>query len=168
MRIALDKNGNRVHIDSAKVGEEYFCPSCGSGLILRKGDIRIHHFAHKINCICADSWHYDMTDWHHNWQSLFPVECQEVIKSLGGEKHRADVLIEETKTVIEFQHSPLSSTEFEARNEFYNKLGYKVVWIFDVSEQYFDENIENYKKDLWRWERPLRTFHYYNHKFRFV
>ena len=50
----------------------------------------------------------------------------------NGEKHRADVFINDT--VLEFQHSELSYDEFYERNEFYNSLGYDVEWIFDVQE----------------------------------
>jgi hypothetical protein len=66
-------------------------------MILKMGDVRIHHFSHAINSICKDAWHYDMTLWHYNWQNKFPKECQEVVKTCDGNKHRADVLIEDKK-----------------------------------------------------------------------
>jgi competence CoiA-like predicted nuclease len=62
---------------------------------------------------------YDMTEWHKNWQKAFPIECNEVYLENNGEVHRADVLIEKRKVVIEFQHSPMSGEEFEKRNAFY-------------------------------------------------
>lgn len=164
MLFALDKNGQRVHINSAKRNEHYFCPCCGSEMVMRLGDVRSHHFSHRIEDFCKDSWHYDMTEWHYNWQSRFNVECQEVVKEFNGEKHRADVLIEESKVVFEFQHSPLSPEEFEERNNFYNKLGYKVIWVFDVEEQYENEMLENYQSNLWSWKRPRRTFNFFNYR----
>ena len=71
------------------------------------------------------------------------MEYQEIVKTKDEQKHRADVLIESEKVVFEFQHSPLSPDEFEDRNSFYNSLGYKVIWVFDVEEQYQNEQIEN-------------------------
>lgn len=163
MLFALDKEGNKVHINSADRREDYFCPCCGSKMILKNGSVRIAHFAHRSESFCKDSWHYDMTEWHYDWQRKFPKECQEVVKEYGGEKHMADVLIEKNKAVFEFQHSQLSPDEFEERNDFYNKLGYKVIWIFDVVEQYWNESIDNYRDDLWFWKHPRRTFDYYNY-----
>ena len=45
-------------------------------------------------------------------------------------------LLEDKKVVYEFQHSPLSPEELDDRNAFYNSLGYKVIWIFDLFDQY--------------------------------
>ena len=164
MLFAIDKDGNRVYIKNTHVKQEYFCPECGERLVLKKGQVRTHHFAHPPHSECTDSWHYDMSDWHINWQSKFPLETQEIVKVKDGQKHRADVLIEDKKVVYEFQHSPLSAEEFEDRNSFYNSLGYKVIWIFDVSEQYENGTIDNYKRDLYSWSHPKRTFNFFNPK----
>lgn len=164
MLFALDNEGNKIYIDSTKMSEEYFCPCCGSKMIIKMGDIRVHHFAHPIDQICKDTWHYDMTEWHYDWQNKFPKNNQEVVKEFNGEKHRADVLIEEAKVVFEFQHSPLSPKEFEERNNFYTRLGYKVIWVFDVEKQYENECIDNYRSDLWSWKRPKKTFDYFDCK----
>ena len=139
VRYALNKEGKRICINNTHIKEEYYCPICGEKLVLKKGSIRKHHFSHMANSNCNDGWHYDMSEWHTEWQSKFPEETQEVVKKYNNQKHRADVLIEKCKTVIEFQHSTLSAQEFQARNNFYLSLGYKVIWLFDVSSQY-----ENY------------------------
>lgn len=158
MRFAIDKNGKRVCIENVDDNQDYFCPICGQKLVLKRGKIVVHHFAHLPNSQCHDSWHYDMSDWHMRWQSRFPLDTQEIVKVKDGQKHRADVLLEDKKVVYEFQHSPLSPEEFEDRNRFYNSLGYKVIWIFDLSEQFDTENIYNYKNNLYKWIRPKRTF----------
>ena len=108
MLFAFDYNDNRIHINDAQSNKEYFCPYCGVPLIIKKGDVRQHHFAHKSNHLCSDSWEksYDISPWHNEWQELFPRENQEVKLSLGETKHRADVLI--GRTVVEFQHSIMS------------------------------------------------------------
>lgn len=53
---------------------------------------------------------------------------------MGEVCHRADVLVD--RTVVEFQHSILSPSVFDDRNNFYLNLGYKVVWVFDISNLY--------------------------------
>ena len=161
MRFALDKDGKRVYIEQTHAKQDYFCPECGEKLVLKKGEIRMHHFAHPSHSKCTDSWHYDMSDWHMRWQARFPLETQEIVKTKDGQKHRADVLLEDKKVVCEFQHSPLSPEEFDDRNAFYNSLGYKVIWIFDLSDQYENGSIENYKSDLYKWTRPKKTFNHF-------
>ena len=158
MIFAIDKNKKRVHINQTHVNYDYFCPICGEKLVLRKGEIRRHHFAHHPSTKCTDFWHYDMSDWHQDWQDRFPLECQEVVMEHNGIKHRADVFI--NNTVIEFQHSPLSSEEFDDRNNFYTGLGYKVVWIFDLTAEYEEGKIyeSDKKTSILVWKHPRRTF----------
>lgn len=164
MLFAIDKEGNRIHINYALRGQEYVCPCCEEKVVLKKGNIRKHHYAHHSGSMCRDGWHYDMSDWHQEWQNKFPLQYQEIVKELNGKKHRADVLIEDKKIVFEFQHSALSSDEFYDRNIFYNTLGYKVIWVFDEIEQYISGEIDNYRGDLWAWEKYRKTFDDFNCK----
>lgn len=161
---ALDETGALVHIDSANRTSKYYCEICENEVVMKMGDIRRHHFAHQKDTFCKDTWHYDMSDWHFEWQNRFPVECQEIVKEYNGKRHRADVLIEKKKIVIEFQHSNLSSKEFDERNVFYNALGYKVIWIFDAIASYNKKEIENYDEQKWSWKRPRKTLDNYDYK----
>ena len=163
MIIAWDKDDNRVNIDETRSNQSYYCPYCGTELIAKKGNIRVHHFAHKKNHICSDSWEreglYDMSAWHNDWQNLFPIENQEVLLTLGDTKHRADVLID--KTVIEFQHSSLKPNIFDNRTNFYTNLGYKMIWLFDVHDAVETESMY-YKpigeQNIMCWKSPNRAF----------
>lgn len=134
MFIAHDTNNNRVSIEKAENGKQYFCPICGEPLIIRaQKSIAVKtHFSHKKGSDCDDFSH-DMSEWHLNWQRRFPEECREVVVDNGKEKHRADVLIK--NTVIEFQHSPISAEEIARRNAFYLSCGYGMVWVFDANGQ---------------------------------
>lgn len=163
MRKAINKNGLFVHVYDAIEGEDYFCPQCNAKMVLKRGDVRDHHFAHPNNSPCSDTWHYDMTGWHREWQDRFPKECQEIVVSANGRSHRADVLIENNKVVFEFQHSPMTSSEFEERNDFYNSLGYKVVWIFDVEDQYENDKLETIKTNTWKWKYAFHTFDFFDY-----
>ena len=166
MFFANDQSGNKVHIDQTQRGSEYFCPCCNEKLILRKGKIRAHCFSHPKSSTCTDHWHYDMSDWHKNWQNRFPQEAQEVVKEFGGKRHRADVLLENEKCVLEFQHSKISNAEFNERNAFYKSLGYRVKWIFDVRGEEIEPNTfydyttgkTRRKKDQYRWKKPRDPF----------
>ena len=138
MYIALNSNKERVQIENASINKEYFCPICGEKLIIKAIDsksIRIH-FAHKSKKDC-DDFNHDMSDWHYNWQCCFPENTREIVLENNGIKHRADILI--NNTVIEFQHSPISTDEIRKRNEFYLSCGYDMLWVFDANDKIKNE-----------------------------
>lgn len=127
MEYALTADHHRVHAFDAEKGQEYYCPVCGNQVIPRQGEVNSWHFAHVTSCM--DDWKYDMSEWHRGWQSRFPENVREIVVEHRGECHRADILM--GGYVIEFQHSPISAGEFELRNKFYTRAGYKVIWVFD-------------------------------------
>ena len=170
MLFAVDYNDHRVHIDDTHSNEEYYCPYCGAPLIARKGDVRQHHFAHKQDHHCSDTWvhhrshNYDLSAWHNEWQSLFPKENQEVKLSLGDTRHRADVMVD--RTVIEFQHSIMQVQAFDDRNNFYFNLANKVIWLFDLSDLleeqlFYKETNEGLE---FHWRNPKKAFNNYDIK----
>lgn len=162
MIVAFNKNKERIHIDDTIRGEKYYCPTCGEELCLKKGNIKVHHFSHVSSSNC-DGWHYDMSEWHSSWQNQFPIDNQEIVFEFNGKKHRADVFI--NNTVIEFQHSKISSEEFKDRNEFYTSLGYKVIWIFDATSSYLNGNIYEHYDNNYSWNNSLVQLRGYNGKF---
>ena len=135
MFIALDKNNNRITIDNIDNISQYFCPICGEQLTIKAKNSELvnKHFAHIPGTICYDDFSHDMSEWHYNWQKQFPEQYREVVIEHNGEKHRADICI--NNTVIEFQHSPISSEEINKRNNFYLSCGYNMIWVFDADEQ---------------------------------
>lgn len=150
---------NKVHIDDSSGKIKYYCPICNSPLVRRMGEIKAHHFAHEKGKVCNDTWHYEeMCDWHILWQNRFPKEYREVVKQHNNIKHRADVLIESNKLVIEFQHSKLSIDEFKDRNSFYKSLGYKVIWIFDRIDDSYDDKICSLYNNKYEWINPDSNF----------
>lgn len=163
MFIAFDKDNNRTEIERAEIGEKYYCPICGEELIIRATDsLSVKaHFAHKKNSQCIDDWQHDMSEWHYNWQRQFPERCREVVIENNGIKHRADICI--GKIIIEFQHSPLSSEEFEKRNAFYTSCGYQVIWVFDAEgkiKNAYEKSIDPCicRTDDLVWKRAKETF----------
>jgi len=112
-----------------------------------------------------------MSDWHLDWQERLPIECREVyLKNSAGIAHRADAVL--NKYVFEFQNSKMSPDEFYKRNSFYNDLGYKVIWIFNLIADYshgsgnidcYDEwSNENDNGGKFSWKYAWKTFSYYS------
>ena len=100
-----------------------------------------------------DDWKYDLSEWHRGWQSRFPENVREIVVEHRGECHRADILM--GGYVIEFQHSPISAGEFERRNKFYTRAGYKVIWVFDETyafgNEYISSSLDDENKFVWKW-----------------
>lgn len=114
-------------------GLEGICPCCGSVLIPKCGDQKVHHWSHKGNRNCDQWWEIE-TEWHRRWKDNFPKSWQEVVHfDDSNEKHIADV-----KTgngwAVEFQYSFLKNEERQSRNRFYKKL----VWVVNGSRRKTD------------------------------
>ena len=128
MKFAL-LNDKRIEATKRAKG---VCPSCGSELVAKCGEIKVHHWSHKKKC--DDYWWENETEWHRNWKNKFPKEWQEIIqKDESGEKHIADVKTS-SGWVIEFQHSAIAREERDSRDYFYNKL----IWIVDGTRRTTD------------------------------
>jgi hypothetical protein len=162
MFIALDKNSKRVSVWDSQKNQTYYCPVCNSELIIKDGKINEKHFAHKK--ACSDTWNYDMSYWHQKMQNYFPEHQREVVVSNRFGTHRADILIE--NTVIEFQHSKITAEEYQNRTNFFIRSGYRIAWVFDLSEQRecgylqykqdIDDNCDN--QYLMKWSYAFRIF----------
>ncbi|MCH5716684.1 competence protein CoiA [Niabella hibiscisoli] len=117
-------NGQR---SQALKGEKGICEQCKSEVIAKCGNIKLHHWAHKIIKDC-DRWWEPETEWHRKWKNHFPEEFREVsfIDKNTNEPHRADIYTDKGIT-LEFQHSHIDPNEQLAREAFYQNL----VWIVD-------------------------------------
>ena len=160
---AKNKDGILTYIDDAIEGEMYYCQICNQPMMQRHCIDRIDHFAHysphgrKDIVPCSDHWGYDKTAWHMEWQKRFPVDSMERVLELHGKKHIADILL--SGIVVEFQHSPISYDEFNERNKFYTSLGYKVIWVFDLIEEYKDGRFARNNYDYYyKWSYPKTLF----------
>ena len=95
-------------------------------MISKCGSIVVHHWAHKAGSNC-DPWFEGVGPWHLEWQNCIQPEYVEVIM----QPHVADI-VGIGDRVIELQHSPISSDEIAAREDFYGNM----VWVFDATERF--------------------------------
>jgi Competence protein CoiA-like family len=131
-------NDVRVYATAAEKGPEYVCPGCRAALVLRKGRVRIHHFAHYPPVIC--SWGIGETLSHLEAklalkEALQPrchrAELEWPVASLSGDR-RADVFVWEMaggQIAFELQHTPISIDEIERRTRAYMSSGLAVAWL---------------------------------------
>lgn len=160
---AKNKEGILTYISEAIKGEMYYCQICNQPMLQRRCVTKIDHFAHysphgNNNIIpCSDHWGYDKTEWHLKWQKSFPVDAMERVLEFHGNKHIADVLV--GNVVVEFQHSPISLSDFTERNNFYTLLGYKVIWVFDLIDEYSSGRLVNNRFDCYyNWAYAKKLF----------
>ncbi len=163
MRVAMDCNEQRVYADSVDKGTRCLCPACGETVRLRRGMKNTAHFAHLPQSECPYGKDKDnKSEWHIRMQDYFPREAQErrFRDDETGDVHIADVFLEDSNTVLEFQHSPISLDEFMKRTLFHANNGRRIVWLFDESSSSANSTYGRFKYDdgWYHWVRTPRDF----------
>lgn len=137
MLIAADKNGNKVIGWEAKKEDNYYCPSCEEQLILRQGEIKVHHFAHIAENGCRHGapetelhlWMKKCLYQRFSKTSLY----QEVKLEYRIGDCIADIYLKNMRKqeiAIECQTSSLDITEFRRKTAYYSYRGIYTLWLF--------------------------------------
>lgn len=149
MIVAVDAQGNRIYASADEEYEESFCPICGERVRHKnKGKVKKPYFSHIETDNCQFGRDKDAkSQWHIRIQEYFPKEAREYIfrDEATGEKHIADVFLEDKNTVIEVQHSRIDEAEFISRTAFHLNNGRRVVWLFDESIESDKPNYGRFK-----------------------
>ena len=130
--------GHRIYAAAAEKGPDYRCPACAAALILKKGEIKIHHFAHRPPVDCALghgetlahleaklALHAAFAPRAHRAEMEWPLE------SLSGDR-RADLFIWDmrgARIAFELQHTAIGAGEIAARSAAYMAAGIAVMWL---------------------------------------
>ena len=132
--------------DVVKENGPFYCSFCNEEMILRKGAVKIPHFAHKQGSTCAYSTGETL---EHEWAKLDLFEAAErrgikaFIEKKLSDHVRADVLLDfgDQKVAVEFQKSGMSVEQCKQRLQHYEETGIPVIWIFLLKDvQYFRGN----------------------------
>lgn len=145
--------GLRIEASLAEKGALFTCPKCTAAVILKKGRVVTHHFAHKPPTDCT--WAAGETTAHMRAKTAlcealrqrgFRAELEVEIVSTGGDR-RADVVVwsknEQTRVAFEIQHQPLSFDGIEQRTRGYIAAGVPVLWIGLLGAKAFDTAVPN-------------------------
>jgi hypothetical protein len=128
----------RVDADIAERGVSYHCPGCHSPVMLRRGAVKVAHFAHKSLSSCG--YASGETAIHMSAKLAFlrafrqrglRAEVELLVPSLLGDR-RADVMVwspSGRQVAVEIQHSAISLDDLHRRSESYANAGIAVVWI---------------------------------------
>lgn len=158
MLSAMTQKKEKVFAERVERNNNYFCPLCGIQMVLKKGEIKIAHFAHKILTDCQyegeSQEHYAMKNIvEYRYNNFFPngfIEKEYLIQKNNIKRIIDLVCLDKSnnKIAIEVQYSPISLELFLERTRNLILLDYKVIWIFNI-KSYF-KIIKSYKNNFYQ------------------
>lgn len=137
MLTAVNDKGQKVVGWEANKENSYYCPSCEEKLIIRQGEIKIHHFAHVAETKCQ--YGTGETEEHLLMKkSLYQKFLKTNLYKEVQLEHRlgeqvADIHLlngQNKKIVAECQVSDLDIAEFKKKTASYSYQGIYTLWIF--------------------------------------
>lgn len=141
--------------DAERTDAPVACPGCSTELILRKGPIRIHHFAHKAPTSCRLGFGETQDHFQVKLAIFDGLRGQDNVTDLELEKRLAGsvadiyAVISGVPVAIEVQRSDLGIEGIAARTANYHRLGIAVIW---VALSNGDLDFERYSPSAWeRW-----------------
>lgn len=157
--------GKIISIDEITPEEEIRCPECNEVLIQKRGDIRIHHFAHKSNNTCPRS--QGMTLAHMMIQRYvkrffedaycYESQLEKTITSEWGTvrpdyyvKYKHPVSSREVELCVEVVETNTNPAHFDEKSVIYRKLGMQVLWVFD------EDNLAKKVRENFIWNDEIK------------
>ena len=155
MIYALNDQNERINGSKAEKGKSYYCPNldCDNReLILKKGHIRIPHFAHKSQKDCSSEPESEAHILCKTFfQSLLNLDKQ-FVEYYGIKGVRPDVLYDQF--ALEIQCSSITVNEVKNRNKIYEKNGYIAIWIF-LEDEFLSIKKTKEPKAYYRIKKPV-------------
>jgi len=142
MLTALDKKGNRIPGWKARTEEAYYCPECKEHVVLKKGAIKVYHFAHIQESSCQYST--GETELHLRMKRFL---CEKFIESCLYKKIELEYKIDkciadlylqdkqDREVAIECQVSPLDIDDFRKKTAYYSYRNIYSLWIFSGNKK---------------------------------
>lgn len=142
--VALLRNGKVVSLAEAwtkeelvrlKKSEAFFCPACKREVVLKLGNHRIPHFAHKKDAACPYEHEPESARHLTGKLDLFSWLQRQNIQAklepyLSSVRQRPDILVAHHLIyAIEYQCSAVGEQLFQKRNDFYRAKGIRPIWI---------------------------------------
>lgn len=171
MLTAIREDGVKVYADEVcrEDGDKYYCPECGSELILRQGTKNIWHFAHKDEKGICIFRKYDNESIHHK---MMKKTIKEIVEEhndciVSDLEHKvgskiADYYFEVKKfgnirkVAVECVQSHTDIDVFRAKNEYYVRQGVYVIWLFNITRFL---NKDNSFKEVVRTNEIIKECH---------
>ncbi|WP_248715740.1 competence protein CoiA [Convivina praedatoris] len=125
----------------------YFCPACRQPLILKRGEHKVAHFAHRDLSVCQHTFSEGESSTHLTgklalYQLLKGQGTIQLEPVLAAIDQRPDLLWQHPQSgmiAIEYQCSPISAKRLAERNQGYRSQGISVYWI--LGPKYYHKNL---------------------------
>lgn len=134
--ICLGLDYKKADLLELRSKEELFCPICGEGVLLKLGDQRIFHFAHKRGGVCRDFFEnetiYHMDGKRQLYQWLIKQKVPSILEYYDRDiQQRPDIMfkVHGIKYALEYQCSTIPESIFIKRTHSYLQNGYQPIWI---------------------------------------
>ena len=190
MRLVKNKEGLIIKCQDIENGivrsNDYFCNRCDNYVIFVSSSNRnSSYFRHKKQCCNYYKFNNDdnldyniMSDFHKNWQEIFPNENIEYKIEKNNKKHFADIFISyispfnisnifencKNNIIIEIQYSQISYETLKDRTEHYIDTDTNLLWIFNIKDKCIIEKIVLFNETILRVR--LTGKHYFTELFK--
>lgn len=156
-RICLGYDVKKETLLSLRNNEEFVCPICGEAVLLKLGNQRVFHFAHKHGSNCESLYENESVEHMQGKKQLFQWLLRQkvpaVLEYFDKEiQQRPDIMFEFQggKYALEYQWSTIPDKSFSKRTKAYLDYNYIPLWIIA------SKHIQQKKKDM----VTLSNFHY--------
>lgn len=142
MLTAVSDKGEKVVGWKADKKNSYYCPSCEEKLILRQGEIKVHHFSHIAETKCL----YTVGETEeHLWMKKFLYQefskvnfYKDIELEYKVGNQISDIYLvngQDKKISVECQVSSLDIAEFRKKTAYYSYQGIYTLWIFSGNSE---------------------------------
>lgn len=162
MLSAVNENNKLVLATNAtKKDGNFFCKGCGSQVLLKKGNIMMHHFSHTKKSDC--DWglggegevHYKLKLYLYNfllekkeYKQILDVELEKNIDGL-----RADIWFKDkynTEVAIEIQLSPRTKEYIKSKIQRYTNKNVATMYITDIWKRIINAGEDRIRLTAWQ------------------
>lgn len=167
MLAALSHGQQILARDVAKGDGPFICPACKGTVLVKKGQIKIHHFAHQPPNDCrygegeseehrrAKIAIYDALRMHPD------VTMAQLERPLGKVRPDVSCYIHGKPVAIEVQLSTLGLTEIDRRTRAYHDLGIYVLWTPPYSDKLeYKDLYNNPRYSPSAWEKYIHALYF--------
>lgn len=141
--------------NSIKEDGPFYCIGCKKEVVLKKGRIKVHHFAHKPPFSCnrgqgETEKHRECKEAIYKKLLMMPnVNNVDVEHDLGSSVADIYAVINNVPVAIEVQRSILSVNEIIRRTKEYERLGIHVLWVSLFSDRLLEDRFSPTAWEKW-------------------
>lgn len=166
MLVALDAQEQLVVAFNTKdKNADYFCPECGERVILKRGNIKIPHFAHAVNSHCSygqgeTQEHLEVKRYLYEYFRQRGIEVHLEFREWDDIRPDVAAKINDNWVGFEVQKSVIDISKIQERMRRNEEHGVYVIWI--LPQNMYDVIKDGKNFYLSDWQKYLMKLYYGN------